>query len=369
MKNTLPTLALWVAAASSRMLASGCMLAACAASSDSLSDMEADFTVRPTDASGTLLVTTPANVGSASIRVKHVDGEGPYQTLTPGAAKTLSPGTYCLWTNLGDFDTKEDCRIEIAAGAHVAYALGAVSFTRSSSDLLFGIDWPKVEPVVAPVATSFFLRTDLLPHAAGKFSYPYGPMSTREEVYTDAIGIDVSEGKVTTVDLASTAGRSSLRLLPSIERALPTHPVVSGQGIHVSIGRGNDLTHGAMASFVDAPILFRGREGDVLVFLNDWRTPSQKWRVSRSFANPGEAPSLVQLGRLDVETVAVFMRNNTVTRANGSFSVAFDGKPILGEMQLGYGVDLLPGKYDVTVHYEHPVDGAKRSQSFVADVE
>ncbi len=343
------------------------LTSACAASAPDSAERQDDVIVQPTGGSAKLTLTVPEGSAAAQLWAEREDHGAPALLLEPGVAVTVSPGAYCLWTKIGTFKTKMNCGLQIASGANLTYALGGVRFTRSTTDLVFGIDWPTSE---LSTVKDFLRRTDLLPHAPGSFRYDH--LSGGE---IDWYAFTVRPGQVTSVDLTSRYGRVAGRLLPSAaaDRALPTHPNREGEktfGAEVTLR----ITGGTVRSIrgrellvaLDAPVLFRavvatGEQASVAFRYSSGAAGTQLLTL-------GLGDSSLQLGRLDVDKVAVTMPDGSVSQVAGRFSVSRDGTILERELALGHGIDLLPGAYRVDVSYEHPVDGAPFTANYLANV-
>ncbi len=351
--------------------------AACAAEPEA-ADRSDDISVRPTDGSSKITVNVPAGMIAANVVVQRDDGAAGPIPVAPGAAVDVSPGRYCVWTVVNDFATTPDCRVEIANSTHVTYTLGGVTFTRSSQDLVFGVDWPTT---TNPIGPKFLLLNGVVPHAAGEFKYDPMPIQGM-----DYYGFTVREGTVTTVDLTSTRGRAALRVLPSSDRTLPTHPNTIGSrevgiqlGVIVRVG-GSGATYNAPSTLAapDKPLLFRSN-----IFGDVYRTTHMSFRprggrgsLDTFQLTTATTPPVVQLGRLDIHPVAVTMPDGSVQNVGGKFAVGRevtqDGVVVQQstevDLLLGHGIDVLPGRYVINVSYKHPVDGADRSKTFTVNV-
>jgi hypothetical protein len=60
----------------------------------------------------------------------------------------------------------------------------------------------------------------------------------------------------------------------------------------------------------------------------------------------------IVLHRIEVDHVVVTKEDGSTYTQPGSVTVVPDGKPALSDFGTGYGIDVLPGKYDVIVKYE-----------------
>jgi hypothetical protein len=325
------------------------LLVACAAPLDAVGEASSSETAGTT----TLTVTAPPGI-SAVVRAERADKAGTEFGLDLDTPRVVTPGTYCVWTRIGAFDTARDCGVTVEANAPATYALGVVMFTRSTTDLLLGIDWP---PSDNALVRDFLLHTGPLAHAAAKSTYDY--------IKGDDITFTVAAGQVVTVDIASIVDHASLRLLPSPTRALPTLEPSETPVRGARIELGSQTFSGVRFTALDAPLLARGRTAGKLSLTY---ASYAGLDLDIALAAPGAPVKAFPLGRLEVPQVEVAQPDGTILRVPGSCSIfaKSDGstKAVQKDMPLGFGFDVPYGDYDVTVSYRDPVSSTDRVQTF-----
>lgn len=329
--------------------------------SDDAETGETGYTVKPTGGSAEIEVSVPTGTISAKIFARRKDGAGTAVELTAGAAKAVSPGAYCVWTRVTGgnpydflFETQSDCNVTVTAGAKLVYALGAVSFTRARDELVFGLDVAH-DQYVSDAARRMLATKGAIPHVPGAFEYTYvstpdGYGSSRT-VPLDAYAFTVAASATASVDLLDTTGRFGARVLPATGRALPN----AETGIDARVGTGPyTMTKGwADIARLGKPLLIRAKaSAQVFVSLP----------TAQSFALTQPVTDR-PLGRLEIEDVQIAMPGGAAKTARGTAKIGSLTLPT------GTGVDLLPGKYDLTVSYVHPADGATIVDTYAADVQ
>ncbi|MEA2748239.1 MAG: hypothetical protein QOI41_2382 [Myxococcales bacterium] len=338
-------------------------LACTAAAPQEASDSsENDYTVTPTGGSGQLQITLPAGTGPALVFARRKDGAGPPIDLTDGKVKSVSPATYCIWTRVTgsnpydiQYETQSDCTVTVATGGSVVYALGAVAFTRSRNDLVFGLDVGADTSYTNQQTRRFLGSTKAIPHANGSFEYVYVTMksgwSGSPDTPLDAFAISVAAGATSTIDLVDTTNRFGTRILPATPRALPNAPTQISAQVGTS-------TYATTASWFDIgslpkPVLVRAKASALLYVTTP--APQQIALTQPIVDRP--------LARLDVEDVAVTMPDGSIKKARGTVTIGGFTMPT------NAGIDLLPGTYSMNVSYVHPGDGATIVSSYTANVQ
>src|SRR5262249_49781309 len=142
-------------------------LASCTTPAADGDGTSSDVVVNPEggEAGGKLLVVAPSGIGSAKIMAQRTGAtsSGNVFELAANTSKLVPAGTYCVWTRIDAVDTLPNCDTVVTAGASTMHVLGAVKFTRSTSDLVLGLDWP-VDAGIHALVT----RAASVPHASGK---------------------------------------------------------------------------------------------------------------------------------------------------------------------------------------------------------
>ena len=311
---------------------------------------ESDYTVTPTGSTGQLRVSVPAAATTTHVMARRTDGAATLFELAPGIAKSVSPGTYCIYTrvtssNVYDvlFETQPDCAVAVKAGATVDYALGAVKFERSRDESIAGLDVGFDQSYASRAARSMLTSAATIAHVPGSFSYPYvslrAPYTTTYRTL-DAIGFSIAGGTTTSVDLVDTTAKWAVRVIPGSPRALPNTTAQVSARMMTADGYFLDtwLNVGALTK----PMLVRA-------------LASANLTVSIPAA---QVVALTQpmtdrkLARLDVESVQVDMPGGIVKTATGTVTIGALAFPT------GTGIDLLPGHYDLSIAYSHPADNA-----------
>jgi hypothetical protein len=325
---------------------------------------ETGYTVQPTGSSAELQIAAPAGVGGAAVKVlaRRKDGAGMPLDMTDGAAKPVSPGTYCVWTRVTGtnpydilFETQADCAVDVATGAKLVYHLGAVTFFRSRDELLFGLDVGADSSYADQASRRLLASAVAVPHANGAFEYTYVSMrnswGSPAETMLDSFAFTVAPNATTKVDLVDTASRFGARIVPATPRALPN----TQARIDARVGTSNYTVTNSWFDMgsLGKPLLVRAK-ASAMVYVT---APSAQ---TLALTQPVSDHAL---GRLDVEDVAVTMPDGSTKTARGSVQVGVLTFPT------GSGIDLLPGTYDMTVSYAHPADGAKIVASYSANVQ
>lgn len=316
---------------------------------------EGDYTVTPTGGTGQLRVTVPAAAIAPTTKVmaRRSDLAGSSFQLTPGVAKAVSPGTYCVYTEVTSsnpydvqFTTQSDCTLSVAGGATLDYALGAVKLGRSRDELLLGLD-VGTDSLYANQGVQRMLKTTTpIAHVPGTFEYTYvsineSSWSSAQYKPLDSVAFTVAAGTTSDVDIVDTAGKWGLRVLPATGRALPNTSSQLSARVAFS-------DYAVLNSWVDLgslakPLLVRATASANLVV-------SVPTKQSLPLTLPVTDKALA---RLDVEDVQVAMPDGTTKAARGNVQIGALSFPT------NTGIDLLPGTYTLSIAYDHPADGAK----------
>jgi hypothetical protein len=388
-----------------------CLLpvAACSAVSGGNEEGNSDLTINPSggEQGGKLLVVAPNGVGSAQIMAKRIvtGGTGAPIELTPNESKLVPAGSYCIWTRVDGIDTLPHCEA-VNAGASTINVLGSVKFTRSTDDLVFGVDWPSGSKLGQLVG-----RPDPVPHASGSITLGIDPIRFPNYTFPglDALRVsfDVAPDAVTTFDLTG-ADKPALRIVGSQKHQLPNStlgrdPAAScgtscygsdfgyalrlvkpdqGNERPLSSMRLEDLVAGGKS------LLVRADQSSTLTLTYQecmngaWDfggnscfpfigAPDHNAEEAAAMSSPA---TVVKLGRLEVNKVAFTKLDGTVVSVDGSFDVSFGGSMLYQNLALGTGVDVLPSSvvglpYTVTIRYKSPSDGTPITDTQQAIVE
>lgn len=340
--------------------------AACGGSGDAESG-EDDLTVTPTGGTSALLVSMGPGTAAATILASK-SGGGTIP-LSPGVATAVSPGHWCISTQVGSLQTQSDC-VDVPSGAQVDYTLGAVQFVRSCSEAILGVDIPmrNVGYNGDPYNVELLVQqTAPIPHAAGaglRFAYDnagnepgsYGTTSIPQLRFVQGA---IEENKITEMDLCD--GPIRAKILPPPSRALPTHPS-SG---FIFFNRKESYFSAYTMPMTEWP-------EPAVVILPDanWslalrRPDAHYWQPEQEYSlDPlGGVEQTVQLGRIDVTDVEVQNLDGTTTAVKGTFSIQQINET---KIPTGHGVDVFPGTYTVKVEYKHPADGSAMVDSYEA---
>lgn len=347
-------------------LASFGLLAACSASDDAAEDAdssESDIKIKPKGGSSSLKVTVPTGATGRVIARRQEGGTS--LELTPGTAKPVAPGKYCIHTRVTSasnqydirFETQADCSVTVAPGAAVDYALGAVKFDRSKDELVYGLDVGANTAYSNQQLREMLRTTTPIAHAKGAFDYPYVFVRDSWSSTTrplDSIAFTVGAGTTADVDLLDTTGKWGLRIVPATLRELPSSTIVQSR-IDARVQQGDSTF---VDSWVDLanlakPLLVRAKASS-----NMHLNAPTKQQLALT-----QPPSDKKLARLDVEHVGVDMPDGTTKDASGTVTIGTLSFPT------GTGIDLLPGTYDLAISYDHPADGAKMVTSMSVDVQ
>ena len=370
-------------------LASLIPLAACSVGPGADEGASSDLTINPTggEAAGKLLVIAPNDIGSAKIFAQRSlnGGTGALLELTPNVSQVVPTGNYCIWTRVDGIDTLPHCEA-VNPGTSTMNVLGAVKLTRSTQDLVFGVDWPAGTKLGQLVG-----RPEAIPHASGTVALGIDPMR---------VTFDVAPDSVTTIDVAG-ADKPALRIVGSREHALPNPllgmdaascpqaapggprppPCKVGdftyalrvlralQGVPeiVSSARLEDLVAGGKALLLraDQPTTLTLSYQKCINGVDDahktcFGTPHRDVEM----ATEANAPAtVVQLGRLEVPKIEFTKLDGTIVTVDGEFDVSVGDTLLFERLPLGTGVDVLPSAavgqpYTVVRRYKSPNDGA-----------
>jgi hypothetical protein len=309
--------------------------------SDDTESQTPAYTVTPTGNAAQLLVTVPDGITlTPETTIVARRGSNPEVTLVPGEAHAVTAGEYCLTTRVGSFVSHPVCNVPVTNGQQTKVAFGAVTFDITPGERVLGADArnegvffyananPDIQPLALPKA---------LAHPAGTFTYYFGP---------DHLKVTVEEGKLTTDMFDKPATSGLARLLPPATRDFPDAPEAMGFTVYA----GDWVSNGIVR--LDTPVVVRASSAQ-------FRTYAGFQSVPVPLAAPGQPAAPVQLGRIDVDDVAVTMPDGTVAQVPGTFTVSSAG---LGNLcnacATKHGVDAPPGAYQISVKYIHPGDGS-----------
>lgn len=339
------------------------LLAACSQSdvTDDADSSDSDLKIKPTGGSSAIKVSVPAGA-TGRVMARRQEG-GTTVELTPGTAKPVAPGKYCIYTRITSatnqydvqFETQSDCSIVVATGATVDYQLGAVKFDRPRDELVYGLDIGADSNYGNQQTRRMLTSASPIAHAKGSFEYAY--VYLREYSSTrplDSIGFTIAGGATANVDLLDSTGKWALRIVPATLRELPNPTGLQGR-VEARVQSGD-------YSFVDSWINLAALSKPVLVRAKASSTLNLQAPTKQQLALT-QPVSDKKLARLDVEHVGVTMPDGTTKDASGTVTIGTLTFPT------GTGLDLLPGNYDLAISYDHPADGAKMVTNMSVDLQ
>ncbi len=313
---------------------------------------EHDDETHPTGGdSGALKVVAPPGLTASgyAAQLKN-DPRAPVHTLTPGSAKPVATGTYCVWTLAYYGGTSNrlspDCSVVVSALTTTTYELGAMHFSHGRDETVLGFDlqhvaWNKLLPV--------FNGTNPIVHAAGQHTY--------QVIDTPALlfpmPVTLSPGVVTKVDITAFS-RRAIRVLPAPNRVLPN------TGNLTACTRGAMVSRCAQISGLAKPLLIYGVDGDDKLQIG--ATDISSFPASTTIKD-------IQLERIDLNHVDYTMPDGshravagtaTVTMIEGASGPPTGALTVTG-LRTGTGLDVPAGVYDVRTSYTDPVTGRAES--------
>ncbi len=331
--------------------------AACTATDD-VGSSEQDYTVTPTAGSAKLVVLAPPAGGSGEVFVAPRDAQGRANTnkarrVTYGTPLAVSPGKQCVYVALDRQPVAEDCTIVVGSNKLVTYTLGSLLLTRSRNDYLLSIDG---EPYPSPVLAA--RSRVVLPAGTHGYRALYPTWSFEDENernfgkrdVIEEFAFTIAEGQDRTVDLSTyNETKRGLRFVPH----RGTLPQAMDDSFLFSFGAYEPKMPWPTLNSPE-PLLLRLDTPYAVKFRGETFTPGA----------PGTTTD-VRLGWIETADVEVTMPDGSKREVRGTWSVTKKGSGLVvaEDVSTGVGLDVLPGSYEVTVTYAHPVDGATQSDT------
>ncbi len=325
-------------------------MAACGARDEAQShdaaDGSDDLRIRPTLGSGDLAITVPSGM-TLAYTVEVMRTGGAWQSAVVGV-NTLPVGSYCVRTTDNSARASSDaaCGYEVKARVRTDLALGAVEFTRSRGELVYGIDLEQRSGV----------NTLLALH--GRFPHPVGTFEYVSIAGIDSVSFTVTGGTTATVDLNDTTGRAALRLVPE-SATLPLYEYEGGMGVQFGFD-----SYSQSRTALRSPVLLRGRAGQRVILNGSWFGTSV---VNAPTALAGGAITDVRIAALEVDDVAYAQAGGNVNIA-GTFDVKLGTANVLTNVPTGHAVHLLLASYRVVVKYRVPGASIDSFDEYAADL-
>lgn len=209
---------------------------------------------------------------------------------------------------------------------------------------------------------------------AGTYRLTYG--------LADGYEFDVAEGQKKSIDLAPSAGRRIAKLVAPT-RELPNAECDTDRGaprVEIKLADGSSLS--ADAPFADGSSLEIGAAKWHPDATYGVRTAGTNFFTPLPLGDSGKGPLVFELGRLDVDDVAVKQPDGSTKMVAGRYSVNAMTKDATGAwvegvgviwcggapaMPTNTGVDLPKGKYKLYVRYETTEAGSKVNE-YTVDV-